>query len=315
MLKGGKEANLDLALSLAEEVFQKHLPGYTLGEGMTNSPFREDLIPSFSVSYRNKKWKFIDFGNSKYRGDIIDFIMLYYGLDFTQAIDKIVKDFNTNSFSLRKKNSHVVKSRKEEGVELDVKSKPFTDKELLWWEAFGISKNTLEKYKVKSCEYIFINKHPILCKSPTYAFPEFHNDKLSYKFYQPENPNGKWLNNHSFATLQGWQQLELTGDLLIIQKSLKDVMLCNELGYNAIAPQSETSFIKSNVLKILQSRFKRIVIMYDNDEPGLREGRRYSEKFNLEFIHIPIEYVQKDLSDFYKEYGKEETIKILKQLI
>ena len=50
------------------------------------------------------------------------------------------------------------------------------------------------------------------------------------------------------------------GDLLIIQKSMKDVMCMYELGIIAIAPNSENLFLNDNQLEKVKNKFKRIIV-------------------------------------------------------
>ena len=55
-----------------------------------------------------------------------------------------------------------------------------------------------------------------------------------------------------------------------------------------------------------------MIIFYDNDTPGLVQAKKYSEQYNLPYIYLPLDG-PKDISDYYKAFGKEATIKILKQ--
>lgn len=313
MLNGGNENLLEKALALSEDVFLYYLPGYILGKGTTNSPFRQDKIPSFSVTYRYGKWKFIDWGTG-IKGDVIDFIMELYGICFDDAVRKIVSDFNNTNSSGRGE-SHVVisyKSRKKERkIEVDINQRPYTPDEIIFWKSLNIDETILKKYKVFACKYLHINKHIILAEPFTFAFREDFKNQISYKIYQPRNPKFKWLNNHSFKVLQGFSQLPEKGDLLFIQKSLKDVMCLASLGYNAIAPQSENSFVKKNVLEDLRKRFSKIVIWYDNDVAGIREATKFSKEFNLPIFYLPIEE-PKDPSDYILKYGINSLSLLLK---
>lgn len=308
--------DIQKALDCAERVFSAHLPGYTLGAGCTNSPFRVDKIPSFQVKWIKGKWRYTDFGNSELRGDVIDFVRRYYNLDFNSAVEKIVSDFNSNVPS-RKMDNHCLKkiSKKDsKSVELDVKSRLYTFEEIQFWNEFGISKTTLDRYNVKAVKFIFINKSPILAAPFTFAFEEYKDGKISHKIYQPLNKENKWMNKHKWDVVQGWSQMVLKGKLLIITKSLKDTMLLAELGYNAIAPQSETSFLKKHILEQLKKRFEKIIIFLDNDEVGIKQAKLYSEQFNLPYIHIPIGE-PKDISDYYFKYKEEQTKQLIDELL
>ena len=106
------------------------------------------------------------------------------------------------------------------------------------------------------------------------------------------------------------------GDLIIIQKSLKDVMLLYEFGIPSVAPNSENVFLSDEKLMKLKSKFKRIIVWYDNDTPG----KAYLEKIKkehpeLDYFYIPEDFKEKDFSDFYKKYGKDEATKFLNKYI
>ena len=67
----------------------------------------------------------------------------------------------------------------------------------------------------------------------------------------------KWKSNQ----IQGARRLpKYGGDLLIIQKSMKDVMCMYELGIIAIAPNSENLFLNDNQLEKVKNKFKRIIV-------------------------------------------------------
>ena len=300
----------------AEKVFSFHLPGYTLGVGNTNSPFRNDKIPSLQVKWSYGKWRFRDYGSSEYKGDCIDFVKMLYSCSFNEAVEKIINDFNNND-PLRKVDSHCLKKinkKDSKPVELDIKERLYTFDEINFWNNFGISKTTLDRYNVKAVKFIFINKSPILAAPFTFAFEEYKDGKISHKIYQPLNKENKWMNKHKWDVVQGWSQMVLKDKLLIITKSLKDTMLLAELGYNAIAPQSETSFLKKHILEQLKKRFEKIIIFLDNDEVGIKQAKLYSEQFNLPYIYIPIGE-PKDISDYYLKYKEEQTKELLHELI
>ena len=77
----------------------------------------------------------------------------------------------------------------------------------------------------------------------------FRASKLSYtydyyvkdgifrrKIYQPLNEYMKWLSNCSLDVVQNYRNLPKSGDLLIIQSSLKDALTMNSFGYESVAP-------------------------------------------------------------------------------
>lgn len=87
--------------------------------------------------------------------------------------------------------------------------------------------------------------------------------------------------------VQGLSELPKEGgDLLIITKSLKDVMCCYEMGFNAIAAASETVFIPEDILRSLRSKWKHIVILYDRDQTGMLKARQYSKQYKIDAFSL-----------------------------
>ena len=82
-----------------------------------------------------------------------------------------------------------------------------------------------------------------------YAYKVF--DK--FKIYRPlASKYTKWRTNLTTSDVQGLAQIPEKGDLLIITKSLKDVMVLYEMGYTAISAASETTFIPEDIISGLK---------------------------------------------------------------
>ena len=136
-----------------------------------------------------------------------------------------------------------------------------------------------------------------------YAYKVYNH----FKIYRPlADKYTKWRNNLTELDIQGYKQLPKTGDILIITKSMKDVMCLYEMGIAAISPSSESTFIPDKVLKQLKKRFKRII--FDRDQAGVKYLRKISLKTGLEGMLIHKKYKAKDISDAIKVNGFE-TIK------
>jgi hypothetical protein len=128
--------------------------------------------------------------------------------------------------------------------------------------------------------------------------------------------NIDFLTNWPAKKIQGFEQLPKDGKLLIITKSMKDVMCLNSLGISAIAPNSENLFISDNVLEILKQRFKYIVVLYDNDLPGIHNMNKIRRQHpELVYTWIPRKYEAKDISDFYKKWKRYKTLEFIKESI
>ena len=111
--------------------------------------------------------------------------------------------------------------------------------------------------------------------------------------------------------MQGAKQLPKEDDVLVITKSLKDVMTLYSLGITAIAPNSENLFLTESQFSKLKSRFKRIIVFYDNDLTGLHNMNKIRKSFDVECMGIPRSYGAQDISDFHKMYGREKTLELI----
>jgi hypothetical protein len=151
----------------------------------------------------------------------------------------------------------------------------------------------------------------IISPKLAYAYKEFKDDVVRYKIYQPYNKKVKWLNNFVDGTLSGFSQLPEYGDLLFITSSLKDGMCLHDLGYNFIAPQAESHIINKKVFNDLKLRFKKIITFYDNDEAGIENAKRNKKLYEIDYIKTN-SLLEKDISDYYKKYGKEKSLNLIK---
>jgi len=96
-------------------------------------------------------------------------------------------------------------------------------------------------------------------------------------------------------------------------------MVLYELGYNAVALQSENDKLNNKIYNNLSERFKKIVILFDNDEPGKESAAKLASEYNIEYVFIDSSifniYNVKDISDYINVFGKEKTIELLKSLL
>ena len=278
-----------------------------------NSPFRKDTNPSFGVflSKRTGKLLFKDHG-SGVCGDVIKFVREYTGIsNYNEVLQEIVK-------RLKITNKTVLKSTKPiESKEtiIGIVRQAFTKIDEQYWGSYHISMPTLEKYNVHSIKYYLCNgivKGIYKDENPMYAYKVYNN----FKIYRPLGDKfTKWRNNLTEFDVQGYAQLPKKGNLLIITKSLKDVMVLHEMGYNAVSPSSESTFIPDVVLNDLKKRFKHILLCFDRDVPGVTNMRKVSLKTGLKGFLVHKSFKAKDISDAVKTNGFESVHDWLKKLL
>ena len=291
---------LDYILSKVTEydIYAKYIGQFKVGM-IYNSPFRKDNNPSCGVYYSKKTRKllFKDHGTGEC-GNVIRFVSLYTGLtNYDDILKDIVSKLNiTNRTKIDSSKQYIPETETIIGVV----RQPFTESDKTYWNQFNISEDTLYKFNVNSIKYYLCNgivKGIYRDDNPMFSYKVGDN----FKIYRPLGDKyTKWRNNLTEYDIQGYEQLPESGDILIITKSLKDVMCLYTMGIPAISPSSESCWIPNDILEALKKRFKRILVCFDRDTAGVRNLRKISLKTGLKPILINKRYKSKDISDAIK---------------
>ena len=297
---------IDWILSKVTEydIYAKYIGQFKVGM-IYNSPFRKDKNPSFGIYYskRTKQLLFKDHGTGEC-GNVIKFVSLFTGkTEYSDILSDIVDKLNiTNNTKLVSSKQYIPPTETVIGVV----RQEFTDVDINYWKQFNISINTLKKFNVNSIKYYLCNgivKGTYKRENPMYAYKVYNN----FKIYKPlADKYTKWRNNLTDYDIQGYEQLPQKGDILFITKSMKDVMCLYEMGYPAVSPSSESTFLPKDVLEQLKTRFKRIIILFDRDVAGVKRSRKLSRETGLEAMFINKKFKAKDISDAVKANNFEE---------
>jgi hypothetical protein len=277
-----------------------------------------DDSPSFSIFTSNKPnreyfWK--DSGGRGQAGDIFKLIMLLHGYtEFRHALQKIDLDFNLNFGSPVPPQAKIITYLPPEDVPADIsiKSRPFTKYDLDYWNQFGVTQPLLTKFKTHSVALYWLSKDQQGGSTPVHG-PAFAYQILKrYQIYQPYAPaDRKFRQNLTDRDLHGFHQLAYEKDNLIITKSRKDVITLTAHGFEAVAPRSENTPIAPEYLRYLETKYKKIYTMFDND------GKHRRDFYPLEYTHteIPLSTDCKDPAEHRAKYGETEFIKLITNLL
>jgi hypothetical protein len=289
-----------------------------------NKSFLSDLYHDTNPSCRiyvngSNKLVYKDFGT----GDMFDcfsYVQKKYNCNFTEALNIIANDFNIRSIevdlspSLILSNDDIVdyKAYKTNKATIDIISQSYTMIDYDVWNQYEIPLDIFQKEEIYSCSHVFIKKGDNVTtlkytgREPLYAYKEYDIDLnfLGYRIYSPNaNRMFKWLNSSSNRAIQGIKSIPDNGDLLIITKSRKDVLIYKLMGYNAIALPSESTWLHDDDFNRLLKRFKRVILNLDNDETGRYYTDKIVSKTGLKCFYIDI---YKDISDYVKNKGLED---------
>lgn len=316
----------ELILSrFSEEQLMEYYLHIPVKKGLFRSPLRRDKQPTCSF-YRNKSGTLIfkDFATGQHL-NIFDVVQSIFRCDYFESLRIISNDFgivrdNALHKNPGKINLNPIKIKDKEISKIQIEVQEFTDSELKWWGRYGISKDILKRFNVYSCKHVFLNDQLFAesqqhCPIFGYYGKKYQGLEL-WRCYFPKRTSFRFITNWPSKKIQGYDQLPKKGKLLVITKSMKDSMCLYSCGITACAPNSENLFIPDKVLEDLKNRFENIVVLYDNDRPGLYNMAKIRKEHpELTYVFIPKRYGSKDISDFYKDHGRKETLNLIKTFI
>ena len=275
-----------------------------------------ERTPSFVLYCNNGTYLFNDFSTGR-KGNFVKLVADLHGLEYFEAILKIIEDYNT--FLLQNNGEYSVgefkKHSKYEVAEHTVRN--WNNLDAKYWMQFGIDSKTLEHFKVVALDNYTMEKKgegetDELTISGQYIYGYLREDNSLYKIYQPKVKDHKFLKVKNYV--QGTDQLMFEKPNLVICSSLKDAMCLSKFGYNieVVAPDSENTAIRREVIDIYKIKYQSICTLFDNDDAGTKAMQKYKDNFNIPYVHLKLE---KDLSDSVKTYGIEGVRKFLHPLL
>lgn len=317
----------ELILSrFSEEQIMEYYLKVPIKKGLFRSPLRVDKHNTCSIFRSNSGTLiFKDFATGQYL-DIFGVVQTLFNCDYHTALKIIANDFgiiqdDNLQKNLGRINLSPIKVKEKESSIIQVEIQDFTELELKWWSKFGITKEILNCFDVYSCKYVFLNGE-LLAKSqqhnPIFGYyGKKYNGLELWRCYFPMRKNTyRFITNWPSKKIQGYNQLPKSGKLLVITKSMKDCLTLYSCGISACAPNSENLFISDTVLQDLKARFSNIVVLYDNDKAGRYNMAKIRRNHpELIYTFIPKKYKSKDISDFYKDYGRKATLNLIKEFI
>ena len=311
----------DILAKVSEEMIFEHY-GVPIKKGLFCSKLRNDNHPTVSL-YRSRNGSLLykDFG-SNFCGDCFVFVAALFNVSYQEALKIIANDFNIIQDSKLQVHKAEIKYtgtkfKEVSETEIQVEIRDFKDYELWWWLKYGITEKTLKKFNVFSCKNIWLNGNVFHYEKDNQLvfgyYGGIRNGIERWRIYHPRQKTYKFIGNWKSIMLQGAHQLpKQGGDYLVITKSLKDVMVLYELGIPAIAPCSEHMFMTDKQYEKLCTKFTHVLCCYDNDLPGIQGLNKIHKSHpELKVCFIPRKYNAKDISDFYKLYGKDKTLELI----
>lgn len=309
-------------------IFRRYFRSFEIGR-LYKSPLRKEDNASFNIfEGRKGVLMYKDFGGSK--GNAIDFVMVSKCLNFYSAIVQIVQDLNLRYSvrglqvdTIKKEEEFIVKKVEKKYKLLPILFDKFTDTDYNYWIVEHKLKDLeiVKKHNVRSAQELSIGGIPIwgaTRDNPIYIYFEKYEEEWYRKAYRPYGEIGeKWRCDYPDIAnmVHGVDLLRGNRNDLIITKSVKDVIVLESLGFEAICVQSEDLPFPQGLLTMLKKWYEYIYVLFDNDfgkkeNAGRKLSNKFAKNYNIKQIIIPREYCYTDVSELIKTFDKD-TIKFL----
>ena len=303
-----------------------------------NNPLRNDKNPSLGfiyVSVRNKNKLYAkDFANPFYVGDCYYFVGIVLGLhcniprDFVNICKNIIQNHKTGNIRVTAK-SEPIKIKQHNITTIDVEKRTFDKYDLAYWNTYGITKNLLIKEDVFPVNKFWINNvlqdYYYEITNPCYAYYLGYNNTDLWEVYRPlESKYNKFRTNNT-NDLKELYKISSKNNL-IITKSKKDLMLLKRLLLDTgiidtdVLYMSEGNKLKTSTKIYINQHYKNVFINFDIDITGINTMKLFNKLYGYSlFPFIPsnipdISNYPKDISDFCKKYGYNNTLKLFNYL-
>lgn len=316
-----------LSRYLTEDIYKAVYPQFTLGT--TVSPFRKDDNPSFSFHNKSETgevlWKD---QKTNEKGDIFDFVKKFFlihyqrKLNFGQVLSEIDKAMRNQvgwePMEVKLNNGQVMNVPVPQGkapkpiITAIVPQKVWMPSfGFRYWESQNISRNVLRMYDTQFAEEIWLKRWKEgewkltrwgeSTPSDPIFFWQFPSGNI--KCYRPltKNKKLKWLSTiDSKVDVQGLVQADIERrypGVLVLTKSMKDVMLLRTFGINAIALHGEGYKPTLQFILYLLRYCEILISVYDNDWRGIRSALYLYEEFLIPPLIIPQKTGFKDCAE------------------
>lgn len=276
-----------------------------------------DKTPSMCIFLKDGKYYYKDFSTGK-GGNPIKLIQELFNEDFNKARIRVIEMYNRfvllNNGTQHKLTEFKVHSKFKVTT---TNFRKWTVQDKHYWQQYGISSHLLDEYNIKPLSSYKMEKTEdgelkSLEIKGQFIYGYFKKEDGSlYKIYQPKVKEHKFIKVAGY--LQGSEQLS-NQKFLLICSSLKDALVIKSSGISidVIAPDSENTMIKKEIIEHYQKDYKKVITLFDNDEAGINAMKKYKEQYNLDYVYFDLE---KDVADAVKMHGQSKVFNKLIPLI
>lgn len=280
---------------------------------MYKSPFRsDDDTPSFNVIKVSGGYIHKDFGRPHLKGNCFSFVKQLFGINFWEALKRINNDLGLGLGNYITDSNPIIDRAIPQHSDvqnklLQIKARRYSEEDFQIWNTWDISPYILKEYNVYAVDKLWSNKR--LISTGGYAY--LIRNKL--KIYKPFAKKPRFISNFTKDMVEGFLQIPIRGNKLVLTKSYKDVMMLRVYGYWAVSPTSETTGFPDEFIEYASENWKNIIVFFDNDEVGIQKSNEIISQSGFDQVFMPT--IEKDPTDYRKNHSKQETIILLNNLL
>lgn len=319
-----------LARITETDIFEFYLRIRVQFQEKFRSPLRKDLTPTCNFTTKGGRLRFRDW-SSPHTQDCFDIVQMIHGCNYNTALEIIAKDFKLKDRSviytpsLRPRDRIDGKPTPREYKKIQIKRRSFDKYDAKYLSAFGITLDICKRFKVVPLSRVWMEGKGIWSHTPSdpalgYYFGVDPDGFEHWKIYFWKRRKGvRFMSNTT--RIQGARQLVKEGSLLVLTKSLKDVMVLYSMGIDSVAFQSESVALDEDSMVDYALRFSRIVTLYDFDRAGVFGAAAIRRLYNIPARFLTNgrfrtkDYGAKDVSDLVKRVGLEEAKRLILNLL
>ena len=330
MIKGSKKQQLSKSFILSKissyDIFKYYMPHNNWEVNVaTYSPFRDEKTASFFISakYSTESLTFIDFGDTKFKGDCFTFVMNLYNIsNFVEVLKKIDLDFGLGITiaSDTGKYKKIVTSYSKPEIKtkeysfIQVKTRNFTQEDLSYWNDYYQDIDDLKANNVYSISDVYLNKKRIVLNDNELRFGYLYNG--NWKIYKPfSEKKWKWVpNNVPITEMDGKEDIK-NCHTAFITKSKKDYMVMKKIFPTVCAVQNEgvACFSYDNV-QYIKDNSKKQILSFDSDTTGVKNSINITNMFGFDYCNTPKKYLEQNIND-WADLAKEYGIKVIENYL
>lgn len=264
---------------------------------------------SWGLFVKNGIWFYKDQANEEV-GNAFHFVEKYFGLTFSEARSKICFDFGFSKHGGRE-NSSPVKITwdkpdvEKEYMDIGVIKKPFSRRDHEFWNSAEVSEEHCKNYNCFSVKRLAIDSKFVSLRRDELVFAYYSPEERGWKIYFPERPDAKFKNNISGHYLWNYNKVGKCEDL-IIQKSVKDLLVTTLITPCVIATQNESAGIfNEEMVGKINAITKTPWVWYGSDWDGVKKCKKITDTNKWRYINTPKNLLP-DINDAYgfvKKFG------------